>query len=432
MTIILFEGAAGTGKTTRLVGAVAEHLTNRPLLGDERVLALTKFHGSRRRMEERLRRTPFGKVVDCATLDSFAARLVHRRRDLAVGLGTRPTEGDFASISEAASALLRREQVARWVARRYPVIAVDEMQDCKGHEVEILDGLSGFADCFCAADAFQDLSGQDSNDALAWAKTNGSVVSLETNWRTDRTGLVAAGNAVRGGAPVSRGPGFDLVTAPKYQVAGGTMSWKVKSWSPRGGVAVISPTGPGTSPFVDGALNWIASKPAKSKHSSATAGPFVINWESGDRETARALAEALGLNSEDGSSEVLCSEMAEMARRTGAPELSAYLRRLQWIAGRRTVTTEELRGQIDRIIHRRRAFSPETTRRRFALTVHQAKNREFYSVIVLWPMRLTQDTEQQRRLLYNAITRAQRQAVVIVEDPRRNRLSGAPFSMGVC
>jgi superfamily I DNA/RNA helicase len=59
------------------------------------------------------------------------------------------------------------------------------------------------------------------------------------------------------------------------------------------------------------------------------------------------------------------------------------------------------------------------------MTIHQAKNREFDSVIVLWPYQVTGLSTRLRRLLYNAITRAKRQAVVVVENP--NRLNKPPF-----
>lgn len=62
------------------------------------------------------------------------------------------------------------------------------------------------------------------------------------------------------------------------------------------------------------------------------------------------------------------------------------------------------------------------------MTVHQAKNREFDSVIVLWPYEIAGSSERLRRLLYNAVTRAKRQALVIVQNPRR--LSGPPFTGG--
>jgi ATP-dependent exoDNAse (exonuclease V) alpha subunit len=33
-----------------------------------------------------------------------------------------------------------------------------------------------------------------------------------------------------------------------------------------------------------------------------------------------------------------------------------------------------------------------------------------------------------RRWLYNAITRAKRRAIVIVQDPKKNRLNASPFA----
>ena len=62
------------------------------------------------------------------------------------------------------------------------------------------------------------------------------------------------------------------------------------------------------------------------------------------------------------------------------------------------------------------------------MTVHQAKNREFHSVIVLWPYEVTGTKERQRRLLYNAITRAKYRALVVVQNP--NRLDHPPFVTG--
>lgn len=62
------------------------------------------------------------------------------------------------------------------------------------------------------------------------------------------------------------------------------------------------------------------------------------------------------------------------------------------------------------------------------MTIHQAKNREFRRVIVLWGFGVPGDAEVQRRWLYNAITRAKEAAWVIVEDPKRDRLRKPPFA----
>ena len=62
------------------------------------------------------------------------------------------------------------------------------------------------------------------------------------------------------------------------------------------------------------------------------------------------------------------------------------------------------------------------------MTIHQAKNREFHSVIVLWPYEVAGSVERQRRLLYNAITRAKFRVLVVVQN--RGRLDQPPFISG--
>ena len=62
------------------------------------------------------------------------------------------------------------------------------------------------------------------------------------------------------------------------------------------------------------------------------------------------------------------------------------------------------------------------------MTIHQAKNGEFPVVIALWPFRVVGDAVLARRWLYNAITRAKRRAIVIVEDPLKKRLNQPPFA----
>ena len=60
------------------------------------------------------------------------------------------------------------------------------------------------------------------------------------------------------------------------------------------------------------------------------------------------------------------------------------------------------------------------------MTIQRAKNREFPNVIVLWPHTATGSAEHLRRLLYNAITRAQSHCTVIVLG--QNRLDAPPFA----
>lgn len=59
------------------------------------------------------------------------------------------------------------------------------------------------------------------------------------------------------------------------------------------------------------------------------------------------------------------------------------------------------------------------------MTIHQAKNREFHSVIVLWPYEVAGNIDRRRRLLYNAVTRAKHRVLIVVQSP--SRLNQPPF-----
>jgi hypothetical protein len=429
MSLVLFEGAAGTGKSTRLLGATRERLAAYRLGPEQRVLALTKYHGSRRRMEAKLKgKEGVGSFVDCITIDSFAWKLVRRWRALARQLGAAVTQGDFQAITAAAGLLLQQEAVGPWVARRYPLVLVDELQDCTEYEITILAGLTPSTHCICAADAFQDLSGNTENKAICWAKSVGEVIPLHRVHRTNVQGLIAAADALRRSERVSccRTSGFEVIAVPRYHLGGARMCWSIKSWGNSGQIAIISPTKPGTSPFVDGLLLWASANAAKSRMSPATAGPFTVRWEAGDEVRCREIATSLKLP-EDLKATILCSEIAKTAHDLRAYDLRDWFQKQRNVGGRETVTVAQVLNDLGEIVRRRRAFGSLQDSRRFAVTVYQAKNCEFENVIVLWPLKIKADLEQQRRLLYNAITRAKRQALVIVEDPRNNRLGAPPF-----
>ena len=61
-----------------------------------------------------------------------------------------------------------------------------------------------------------------------------------------------------------------------------------------------------------------------------------------------------------------------------------------------------------------------------AMTVQQAKNREFDGVVVIWPYQVGGDAEHKRRLLYNAVTRAIAWCAVLVQGSQLP--TGSPFN----
>lgn len=433
MSLLLFEGIAGTGKTTRLIQDVKMHISENPLCEYHRVLALTKMHGSRKRMGAKLSsQIGLGRCTDCITIDSFARGLVRRWRGLLqTQLSRLPSDGDFQSISKAAGHLLDQFVVRTWVAHRYPVILIDELQDCKGGEIEILRSLAAVSKCFCAADEFQDLSGVSGKEALSWARGSGNVKTLSFVHRTSEQGLLDAAKALRNGDPIptQKTLSFEICSVATAAQGGGVVVWRIKNMLGKNAsqIAIISPTKRGTSPFVDNLLAWVSSRTSTAKKSGATAGPYSISWENSDDEVFSEILTSLEL-SDDSTCELDCCELANAAGRVKVMDVQNWLLKQHKLGGIKTINNSEVCSQIRRIVQRRRAFGYVLPKKRFALTVHQAKNREFDSVIVLWPMKLRDVPEQNRRLLYNAITRAKKRAVVVVEDPKRNRLSSLPFS----
>jgi len=112
-------------------------------------------------------------------------------------------------------------------------------------------------------------------------------------------------------------------------------------------------------------------------------------------------------------------------------DLREWAERKYRMKGQVRFSAAEISAAADRILQSRRAFLPSEHRGIIrAMTISQAKNREFEGVIVLWPFAIGGDLDSQRRRLYNALTRAHSWAVVIVQDDARkaSRLLGPPFS----
>ena len=174
MSLYFIEGPAGTGKTTRLFQELERVLEERPLADHQQVLAMTKMHGSRRRMDGRLRRIPdLRRRYRCCTADSFAWSVVRRWRTLArTTLESQLAEEDYEQVCSLAGDLLSDTAVSRWVSRAYPIVVVDEFQDSKRGQLAMISSLCTSATCIAAADDYQDLESTEENPAVAWARSN--------------------------------------------------------------------------------------------------------------------------------------------------------------------------------------------------------------------------------------------------------------------
>ncbi len=423
MSLYFIEGPAGTGKTTQLFQELERVLEACPLEEHQQVLALTKMHGSRRRMDGRLRAiSGLRGRYRCCTADSFAWSIARRWRTLArTKSASELVEDDYEQVCSLAGDLLAEAAVSHWVVRVFPIVVVDEFQDSKRGQLAMISSLSSLTACIVAADDFQDLEDTEANPAVAWARSNGESKSLSDIHRTSASGLLKAGRAVRAGRKVpDKGDGFTVLGARNHNVGASFVSKNLLWWSSCADVAVLTPVRPPRSAFVRDLVARVEDKPI----SDPPVGPHLVPWEESHEEECDRFIE--GLELPDNPNAEVCCDVLSFGD-VGGPwqGLRHWIERQTRVAGRTKFTAEEIRCEARRIHQRSRAYRRVRGGGVRAMTIHQAKNREFHSVILLWPYEVAGTIERQRRLLYNAITRAKHRVLVVVQNP--NRLHQPPF-----
>jgi len=422
MTVTAFEGPAGTGKTHSLMGHLGTRMREQPLALHERVLALTFMHGARRRLDSRLREIDgLGGRYHAATVDSFAWRLVQRWRRLAASLGYAiPPEEQYDKTCALAGALLTRPAVRSWVAVSFPLMLVDEAQDLNAERSAMIEQAAASTHVAVAYDEFQCLNpALRPVPILGWLPGLCRPVSLVECRRTDDAELLAAARAVRKGRPVKRdGRHFKVMLTPGRANFAATWLANFITWRGGGRVAVLTPSRRGG--FADSIVDLVCTRSLGKQQN----GPYRIAWESGDEGERRDLWQRLALP--DRCS--IADAVAALEAHEGVHAVKAaknWVTRQKRVLGVAEITAGEIRRQIDRSFATRRRFGASERGEFLAVTIQQAKNREFDHVVVIWPYTIPNDNEQKRRLLYNAITRAQRSCLVLVQA--QELLDAPPF-----
>jgi UvrD-like helicase C-terminal domain/AAA domain len=442
MTFDFFEGAAGTGKTHNLVGCAGE-LAKGGVLGDgQKVLALTYMNGARRRLDARLDdNSAFRWRFDCQTFDVFARMLAARRRSLITPEMQEQASAlnEFDGPCALAAGLLANEPIRQWVARSFPLVLVDEAQDLDEHRMRILQGLSQSSQIVAAADAFQCLhDGRDTAPLIGWLEGAGQTHRLTQPRRTNQQGLLAAALAVREGRDVKavltantyknrttwNGAGFRLVEAPATSRNHALLSWAIANdiAQRRGPVVILTPDSGNT--IVRDALNTVQTKPYTRKN-GATFGPYPHTWDRHDMEEANALLANIALPATASYTD-LGTILAPHAEHAAIAQAISRMDRLRSVHGQSAFTAAQVTEFVRESVRNRSRLGFRQHRGHLAMTIQRAKNREFPNVIVLWPHTAAGSSEHLRRLLYNAITRAQEHCTVIVLG--QGRLNGAPFA----
>jgi hypothetical protein len=423
MSVKAFEGPAGAGKTYRLMQELEADLAQQPLADYQRVLALTFMNGSRKRLDAKLgAMEALGGRYEALTLDSFALRLVQRWRRLARYLGHPiPADREYNAVCALAAALLEHDAVQKWVVISYPFVLVDEAQDLSRERSAMVSALEQAGSVLLAFDEFQCLNPDLLPIAIEdWLRERCIPVPLEGCRRTDDGELIAAALAVREGQTVPlEGRRFKVMCTPgRHPNFAATCLANAIAWRPGGGnLAVLTPSRRG---FADGAVRLVRAGPLGRRNN----GPYAIEWEGTDDQDCDALWQRLGIQAPIALSDVL-SVLSAHAGEPAVRTVRDWLIRQRTTQGIEHVAAEQLKHQLSRALSLRRRHGYNRQAQFPAMTIQQAKNREFDHVVVMWPYTIPNDDEQRRRLLYNAITRAKRSCAVLVQA--QELLEAPPF-----
>jgi hypothetical protein len=415
MPFLAFEGPAGTGKTYQLVEEVRARAPE--VLGtSQRVLGLTFMHGSRRRLDESFAsKAEIRGRGHAVTIDSFAAHVVRRWSPIAPAI---QNFTQFDQVCDACGMLLERPEIARWVSAAFPIVAIDEAQELKPCRLRIAQALSSSTHMIVAADEFQCLEDQlDTGPFMKWFEM-GNVQRLDVVRRTQRPGLLNAGVALR----AAQGPVEGIGLRIRYEFPA-----QVKFTV---GHALRGGTGTSAILVAPGSAAWaneLVPQLAAGFHSRMqNIPPLPIVWETSPAGEVTRVAESVCRPAEQ-------VESAELVRRIktlpDAPTWSSTVVSSVLMARRahgvRWWGLPDLLALCSRKANAHRAYGYSSQRGIRVMSIQAAKNRQFRDVVVLWAPGVPGSADYQRRLLYNAISRAEFSCTVMVRT--RQQLQQLPF-----
>ncbi|MBU1098512.1 MAG: ATP-dependent helicase [Bacteroidetes bacterium] len=437
--ILFFQGEAGTGKTTELITATNKFVKENELLPYQKVLALTFMHGSRKRLTQRLSsERVLSKKFECTTIDSFATHLLFRWRTFFLINGSDITINDLSydDICAKAVELLQVEEIRNWVKRKYPLILIDEMQDCKNHRLKLIQNLSITIDLYVAADSFQDLdTDDDSNEATNWLSVNSEIIQLNTIHRTNISNIIELSKSIRNSGIINpEATNAYVCRCYNHTNAAHSIARNIEySFRSCKNHVILSPTKPENSNFVRDTLDLITTNKLNvilrrnPKEIKKEIGPFHFDIEKSEEELCNSTKQLLAISIN--KNQYTLKELLDKQPSKGVINLiHSWIKRKNNILGQTLFSYEELNKIIGLMVHTYRSHYKKDNSKFNFMTIHQAKNREFDHVILLWPYQVQGTDVKKRKLLYNAVTRAKKKVDVIVLDPKNRVLNTAPFS----
>jgi superfamily I DNA/RNA helicase len=432
-TVVAVMGPAGTGKTTRLLDVAQEYAERLITRQPQRLLAMTFMNGARRRLDSALQKAVPKIPKTTVTLDKFAATIVNRWRqadNLTFPISS-SDEGDqeapairhfrtclsFDDAIARASRLIEQKSVGAWIQNSFPLILIDEFQDCVDVRLKFVQDLALVTQVIVAADAFQllDSDNPEACPAVEWIESlenadDAIVERLDTTHRTNSRPLLDAAHALRNNSSASDRT-VRVVCAPAYGLlAAQCMSFMLQSRSKDKTRPTWAFLAPSLKEATISKLLASLNKQLEARHCRA------IRWttqHSGDHER-KELLKGIGLKSDRRDDDqrwtpgISSDPLANQVRRSVA--------RFARLRGIDEITRGLARQFADAAVHGRAAHGHSSSR--FLITtIHGAKNREFDNVVIFWGFKVPGDKTAQRKLLYNAVTRAKRAAILLVHDP---------------
>jgi len=422
-------GEAGAGKTRRLMEQAviaSDQFISKPY---QRALAMAVMHGARRQLQLTLKSFCPELPVTISTVHSFALKIVNRWRrcvglakpvticEISILLAERHerTQATFEEVIRLACELLKSATVQKAVAELYPLVIVDEFQDCTGGTLSFIQALGSSSKLLLAADPFQLLTTNvEGCAAVNWInnlRKESAVEYVELNecHRTNVTPILDASRALRDGVKATQ------CTIPVYhgyqsaQVACRIVE-RFRGWGHAKQITdgtcaliVLSVNDVHLQKLLESFKRQLERKTSRRVH-----WPQSVSEE----QQQKALFEELEISPD------VAAGTAWHAKQEGlrGMALAVYedVTRFAKLRGFSTIPQEIVLQFARLAVHNARAFSKASPRSQI-LTVHAAKNREFDHVFIFWSYKNAGwSDDEQRKLLYNAVTRAKVDCTVLV------------------
>jgi hypothetical protein len=418
-------GPAGSGKTYTLLNKAAEYSKRLITEDHQSLLAITYMHGSRQRLDASLSSHGACSKIrrSVGTIDGFALQLVNQWRSSlglrtpACATKTAPDAGtecafgvqfSYDRVVSMAADLLRHPTVRVTVANSHPLVIVDEFQDCIDDRLRVICELSSFVPVIAAADPFQhlDCSG-DQCPATTWMESLAGIgtgaLRLDKNHRTNQQPIINGAIALRANQVAAK-PAVGVFVVPMGKgstlgLAASKILYSVIDKKKKGSTAIILPSN------LQNADKLIQSLKKQSEEKGLSIPHYSIQ-SSADHELDAVRAEV------NRFAMAAAKKGDECTLGTDASEAVARAESFSRLRGLPEVDEGLLQYFVGRVVHAKRAYA-RTSARMIFTTIHGAKNREFDHVFVVWGYKLQNSFEQQRRLLYNAVTRAKMGCVIL-------------------